>query len=297
MKRLLLVFAMPTLLFVACQAAPTEVAYEAEDIYPVQEYIQVPPPTSEDQALYDEPPERSSLSGLAQHIVNSGYFGGEHIWESQGEERRTAPITYTNTALGLAYHVDAQCIETGFFSELSDSPAWDYHGLLMRAHTFGEQFFLFVIDGCGEEEVERMAQSDLESIIKMYSEHYAWLREYWGEEYEENLAHSVIFRNENEEWHRENMGDDFENMLWPITPDEYENIEFWPVEYKVAGRVFAGLQINFILPEAGWNSGATYLFSQVSDDVAIFIAIRSEAPAGAVARQHMSRFYEFHSKS
>ena len=285
---------MLALLLVACQAAPTEVAYEAEDIYPVQEYIQAPPPMSEQQALSTEPPTSPPLSDFAQYIMDSGYFSGEHTWESRGEVRRTAPITYTNTALGLVYLVDVQCIETGFFSELSDSPAVDYQGLLLRAHTFGEQFTMYVIDGCGEEEVKRMAQFALNSIIEMYREHYMWLREYWGKEYEEKLARSVVFRNENEEWHRENMGDDFENMLLPITPDEYENIEFWPVEYEAVGRVFAGLQINFILPEAGWNSGITYIFSQVNDDIAILIAIRSEEPAGSVALRHMGRFDEFH---
>jgi len=259
-----------------------------QEDYHTQEYPQQPAPMPEQRA--------SPLPGSVQYFVDSGQFGGEHIWESRGEERRTAPITYTNTALGLIYHADAQCIEEGFFSHLDAPPRGSGNpGLLMGAHTFGEQFTITVIDGCGQEKVQRMAQSDLECIIGLYREFYEWFTgEHLGGDYEEELARILVVREEDNEWRREQMGESYETMLWPITPEEYESIEFWPVEYQAAGRVFAGLQINHILPEAGWNSGITYLFSQVNDDVSIFITIRSQSPAGEIASRHISRLSELY---
>jgi len=281
MKSLLVIFIALVMLLVACQAEPAQVAEEPNDADIVQE-----PPTP-----YMEPPMWPPLSDAAQRIVDSGYFSGEH--PSPWGPRFSA---YTNAELGLIYRIYEDDMQANPELMIYAPSGLSGPNLLMAlpAHFFHEQLHMYIIDGSGEEWLQEQADYALENIIQLLLGDIepieAFFMRHYGDDYEENLAYRIARRDAHAQWRRENEGDTYEKLFEPITLEEVENVAFWPVEYEAAGKVFTGLQINYFLPADGGYRGITYLFTQLSNDVAVVISIYSPDFAGSVARRNIDRF-------
>jgi len=249
--------------------------------------VEYQPPADASQVAPNPPEAQSSPAALfAQRIIDSGIFSGDFHGDFPSPRQFQGFTTYTNTALDMVYHFDSISegedgrLFMGVFAPVAPSNG------LMEAVGFGDGFAMRVIDGSGEEWVRGQADSNIERLIQMYREWDDFLREHYGEEYEEMRARGNQFARENEEFLRNLVGDEYEISFGS---HNYNDMEFWPVEYEIAGRIFTGLQINAIMTGSGFNNGMTYLFHQI-DDLAIVISISSEEWAGAAARRHVSRF-------
>ena len=272
----------------ATESAPVEYAYEL--VIEVPEVLPpTPEPPLEEPATVEQPPEEVTpeepLPAHLQYIVDAGRFSGERY-------RPCLWSTYTNTALGIAYHfVDPDAYSSHFGVQAGVIP----EGGLMEVWVFGEQFFLNVISGSGEQWVRQQADEFVESYIEAWLRNDESLREYLGDKRNEEIARLIEMRPQEEqsraEWWAENRpGMPPEVVISPLTPEELDMVEFWPVEYEIAGREFAGFQINVILPAAGFNDGNTFLFHQIDNDTALVISIASGDSADYIARRHIARF-------
>ena len=247
---------------------------------PVGNYVE--PTTQEEPApqvpISAEPTEPAILLPALYYIIASGRFEGSHI---NFMNEVVEYSTYINTALGIIYHFDREAEgEDGslFFAVSSPSPTLP--GGLMQAHAFQEIFSMSVMYGSGEEWVRAQADSYIERFVHEYREWHEYMKENLGEErleqYLADRTQSTIMLS-----------------FFGFGSHNYEDMEFWPIEYIAAGRIFRGLQINIASPWSGFNNGFTFLYTQICDDVAIVIAIDSEDLAENSANQHMNRIDVF----
>ena len=275
-------------------AEPTPEEYASELVIEVPE-VQPPPaePQSEEQAVEppleepvqeQPPPEEVTpeepLPAHLQYIVDAGYFSGERyrpwLWS-----------TYTNTALGIVYHYEGDVMYSFFMGAY----AGEAPGELMRARGINDRLGLSVIAGSGEEWVRQQADDFVERYIEHWLETEERFRKYECDEYEELLAQRIQRRDEAAQRRAERYPDrPFEKIIHPLTPDELDLVEFWPVEYEIAGREFVGLQINVMLTSTSHNMGDTHLFHQIDDNTALVITIMCQTSADSAARRHIARF-------
>ena len=250
--------------------------------------------TRRHMARIAELPPATQLSAQAQYILDAGQFSADFVDELFIAEHSLFSYgrytTYTNKALELVYHYDAEAVDDRRFAGVG-RPWVDPPGGMMWAIDFGMSFDMLVIDGCGAQWAREQADYHMEGFIQRWQEWEEYKRERYGEEFEAQIPRWVQSVNENNERLKYYLGDDFEKDFcyidFLVNP---ENIAFWPIQYEAAGITFTGLQINAIMPGAGFIIGVTHLYVQIDDDVAVVITISvSEDWAGSAARRHMSR--------
>ena len=262
---------------------------------PPAETVQAELPPSPPEEIQPEPvPPIVQLSARAQYILDAGQFSADFVDEYFIAEHSLFSYgrftTYTNTALGLVYHYDAEAVDDRRFAGVG-RPWVEPPGGMMWAIEFGMSFDMLVIDGCGAQWAREQADSGMKDFIRRWQEWEEYKRERYGDEFEEQVPRWVQSVNENNERLKYYLGDDFEKDFcyidFLVNP---EDIAFWPVQYEAAGRTFTGLQINAVMPWTGFIIGVTHLYDRIDDDVAVVITISvSEAWAGSAARRHMSR--------
>jgi len=253
----------------------------------------------------------SILSGAqtVRQIKDSGRFSGDfysglrvEIFGGHGISEWFT--TYANTALGMIYRFDEARESDRLFLGARVSGLMEAEEAVAGCcHWYIERFDMRVTDRSGETWVRDQADQYMESLVRKFQWSDRWLRDYFGENFEERLAGLVEAAEDGRE-------------RW-FGVHNFVEMEFWPVEVEIAGRVFKGLQINTldfryieldvapwagmtpwgtavgfrfsdILMESGIRSGVTYLFHQM-DDVAIVITVTSPGWASDAVNRHISR--------
>ena len=275
---------------------PTPEEYAPELVVEASEALPPTPEPMPEEAIPEEP-----LPAHLQYIVDAGRFSGEVIsgCAVSGDVFKEYAV-YENTLLGLAYRfTEDEVYERPFFGVAPGLAP----GGLMSAWAFGEEFMLSVIAGSGEQWARQQADDFIESYIEAWLRRDKSIREFLGDERDEEIALIIEMRSQNEQRRAERWAEFFpgmplEEVIIPLTPDELDTVRFWPVEYEIADRIFLGLQINASLPGSEslprdgsvFFMGRTFLFHQIDDDTALVVSIRSLSYANLVATRHINRF-------